>query len=88
MGELPAAGERGPEGALLWAIRWEWKLKSPQRTREGELLITPKPSETEWYRWLENLQDWCISRQLWWGHRCPAYFVNIEGADQDVSHKL
>ncbi|OSD00306.1 hypothetical protein PYCCODRAFT_1437437 [Trametes coccinea BRFM310] len=54
-----------------------------KRTRAGELYISPKPSETEWYRWLENIQDWCISRQLWWGHRCPAYFVNIEGVDQD-----
>ncbi|GLB42945.1 putative class-I aminoacyl-tRNA synthetase family protein [Lyophyllum shimeji] len=54
-----------------------------KRTRAGELLITPKQSENEWYRWLEGIQDWCISRQLWWGHRCPAYFVRIEGLDQD-----
>ncbi|CAE6413283.1 unnamed protein product [Rhizoctonia solani] len=54
-----------------------------KRTRAGELLITPKQSEAEWYRWLENIQDWCISRQLWWGHRCPAYFVDIEGTQQD-----
>ncbi|KAI0808098.1 tRNA synthetases class I-domain-containing protein [Fomes fomentarius] len=54
-----------------------------ERTRAGELEISPKASEAEWYRWLEGIQDWCISRQLWWGHRCPAYFVNIEGQDQD-----
>ncbi|PCH34745.1 hypothetical protein WOLCODRAFT_79194 [Wolfiporia cocos MD-104 SS10] len=54
-----------------------------KRTRAGELIITPKASETEWYRWLEGIQDWCISRQLWWGHRCPAYFVQIEGQEQD-----
>ncbi|KAF8752955.1 Class-I aminoacyl-tRNA synthetase [Rhizoctonia solani] len=54
-----------------------------KRTRAGELAITPKTSEAEWYRWLENIQDWCISRQLWWGHRCPAYFIDIEGKDQD-----
>lgn len=53
------------------------------RTRAGELLIAPKQSENEWYRWLEGIQDWCISRQLWWGHRCPAYFVNIQGREQD-----
>jgi valyl-tRNA synthetase len=57
----------------------------PQRTRAGELVIAPKQSEAEWFRWLENIQDWCISRQLWWGHRCPAYFVRIQGADQNVS---
>ncbi|KAI0338116.1 hypothetical protein BDW22DRAFT_1338444 [Trametopsis cervina] len=54
-----------------------------KRTRAGELHIQPKQSENEWYRWLEGIQDWCISRQLWWGHRCPAYFVRIEGQDQD-----
>ncbi|ESK83669.1 valine-trna ligase [Moniliophthora roreri MCA 2997] len=53
------------------------------RTRAGELEIYPKQSENEWYRWLEGIQDWCISRQLWWGHRCPAYFVRIEGKEQD-----
>jgi len=30
------------------------------------------------------IQDWCISRQLWWGHRCPAYIVKIDGATPDV----
>ncbi|KAJ3482542.1 hypothetical protein NLI96_g6905 [Meripilus lineatus] len=54
-----------------------------KRTKAGELDITPKQSENEWYRWLEGIQDWCISRQLWWGHRCPAYFVRIEGQQQD-----
>ncbi|KAJ7147637.1 tRNA synthetases class I-domain-containing protein [Mycena crocata] len=54
-----------------------------KRTRAGELVINPKQSENDWYRWLEVIQDWCISRQLWWGHRCPAYFVNIEGEGAD-----
>ncbi|KAJ9082143.1 valine--tRNA ligase [Entomophthora muscae] len=50
--------------------------------KEGDLKILPKASEREWFRWLENIQDWCISRQLWWGHRAPAYFVNIPGKTQ------
>ncbi|KAI0258885.1 tRNA synthetases class I-domain-containing protein [Gloeopeniophorella convolvens] len=54
-----------------------------KRTKAGELHIAPKQSEADWYRWLENIQDWCISRQLWWGHRSPAYFVRIEGQEQD-----
>jgi valyl-tRNA synthetase len=58
--------------------------RSLQRTRAGELSIGPKQSEAGWYRWLENIQDWCISRQLWWGHRCPAYFVQIEGEVVEV----
>ncbi|KAF9220567.1 hypothetical protein BS17DRAFT_759161 [Gyrodon lividus] len=56
-----------------------------KRTRAGELKIGPAQSEADWYRWLENIQDWCISRQLWWGHRCPAYLVRIEGAENDVN---
>lgn len=55
-----------------------------QRTRAGEMKITPQQSEDEWYRWMENMQDWCISRQLWWGHRCPAYLVKIDGESPDV----
>ncbi|KAJ3368808.1 hypothetical protein GGF31_006095 [Allomyces arbusculus] len=50
-----------------------------EAVRSGELEITPKASEKEWYRWLENIQDWCISRQLWWGHRIPAYLIRIAG---------
>lgn len=46
--------------------------------RSGELEIVPAASEKEWFRWLENIQEWCISRQLWWGHRVPAYFVTIK----------
>jgi len=62
------------------------RIDDSQRTRAGELKIRPATSEGDWYRWLEGIQDWCISRQLWWGHRAPAYFVKIEGVDQqDVS---
>ncbi len=49
--------------------------------RNGQLEIVPQTSEKDWFRWLENIQDWCISRQLWWGHRVPAYFINIKGQD-------
>ncbi|OBZ70620.1 Valine--tRNA ligase [Grifola frondosa] len=42
-----------------------------KRTRAGELRITPQQSENEWYRWLEGIQDWCISRQLWWDTDVP-----------------
>jgi valyl-tRNA synthetase len=39
--------------------------------------------EPTWFRWLENIRDWCISRQLWWGHRIPAYYVKFEGEEED-----
>ncbi|OII73740.1 valyl-tRNA synthetase [Cryptosporidium ubiquitum] len=43
--------------------------------KNHELKIEPKFHEQTWFYWLENIQDWCISRQLWWGHRIPAYRV-------------
>ncbi|KAJ3057123.1 hypothetical protein HK097_000051 [Rhizophlyctis rosea] len=50
--------------------------------KSGEMQIIPETSEKEWFRWLENIQDWCISRQLWWGHRVPAYFIRIKGHEE------
>ncbi len=32
-----------------------------------------------WFRWLDNIRDWCVSRQLWWGHRIPAYYASVKG---------
>ncbi|PIA49674.1 hypothetical protein AQUCO_01300442v1, partial [Aquilegia coerulea] len=40
--------------------------------------IIPKQYSAEWKRWLENIRDWCISRQLWWGHQIPAWYVTLE----------
>ena len=47
--------------------------------RNGDLIVTPEEHHATWYRFLENIQDWCISRQLWWGHRIPVYLVTIPG---------
>lgn len=46
--------------------------------RDGRLEILPAEQEATWFRWMENIRDWCISRQLWWGHRIPAYYVRFE----------
>ncbi|XP_038687792.1 valine--tRNA ligase, mitochondrial 1-like [Tripterygium wilfordii] len=43
-----------------------------------KLEIIPKQYTADWKRWLENIRDWCISRQLWWGHRIPAWYVTLE----------
>ncbi|XP_022882885.1 valine--tRNA ligase, mitochondrial 1-like isoform X2 [Olea europaea var. sylvestris] len=40
--------------------------------------IIPKQYVAEWKRWLENIRDWCVSRQLWWGHRIPAWYAKLE----------
>lgn len=58
-----------------WMNCKELAEKSVKAVREGEMKILPEFHHQTWYHWLENIQDWCISRQLWWGHRVPAYKV-------------
>ncbi len=42
--------------------------------RDGSIEIVPKTWEKTWFNWMENIQPWCVSRQLWWGHRIPAWY--------------
>jgi valyl-tRNA synthetase len=42
-------------------------------TRNGDIKIVPETWQKTWFHWLENIQPWCVSRQLWWGHRIPAW---------------
>ncbi|KAH1522668.1 Valine--tRNA ligase, mitochondrial [Aspergillus fumigatus] len=51
----------------------------------GEIVIKPESAEKNYFRWMRSINDWCLSRQLWWGHQAPAYFVKIEGEDGDDS---
>ena len=44
-------------------------------TRAGEIRIVPETWKKTWFNWLENIQPWCVSRQLWWGHRIPAWYA-------------
>ena len=50
--------------------------------RSGEVRFVPERWSKIYFNWMENIQDWCISRQLWWGHRIPAYYLPT--ADQDA----
>ena len=50
---------------------------------EGKIKFYPTKYVTTYRNWLENIQDWCISRQLWWGHRIPAYFISENDNDND-----
>lgn len=53
--------------------------QSADAVRNGDLKIVPPSFEVIWYNWLDEIQDWCVSRQLWWGHRIPAYMATISG---------
>ncbi|CAI4488190.1 BAQ_1a_G0020870.mRNA.1.CDS.1 [Saccharomyces cerevisiae] len=66
-----------------WVSQSEMAKDAIKVVKDGQITITPKSSEAEYFHWLGNIQDWCISRQLWWGHRCPVYFINIEGEEHD-----
>ncbi len=48
--------------------------KAMEAVREGETKIIPTKWEKDYFGWLENVEDWCVSRQIWWGHRIPAWY--------------
>jgi valyl-tRNA synthetase len=52
------------------------KLAGPaiEAVRSGDIAVVPETWKKTWFNWLENIQPWCVSRQLWWGHRIPAWF--------------
>ena len=56
--------------------------------KSKELKIIPEQFEKTWFFWMEGIRDWCISRQLWWGHRVPAYYVYIKVIIEKISHKI
>lgn len=47
--------------------------------RNGDIKFVPKRSENIYFNWMDNIKDWCVSRQLWWGHRIPAYYCESCG---------
>ena len=58
-----------------WYVDAEKLAVAPmQAVRDGRIEIVPKTWEKTFFNWMENIQPWCVSRQLWWGHRIPAWF--------------
>lgn len=67
-----------------WYVKCEEMAKKAlEAEKSGDLKIIPSVFVNTWYHWLENIRDWCISRQLWWGHRIPAYLVTLNGKASD-----
>ena len=78
--------ERNPDTPIEPRLSLQWFLKMQHfadialpPVLNGELKFYPQKYVNTYKNWLENIQDWCISRQLWWGHRIPAYYYNEEG---------
>ncbi|SFO73378.1 valine--tRNA ligase [Prevotella sp. tf2-5] len=78
--------ERNPDTAIEPRLSLQWFLKMKHfadialpPVMSDDIKFYPTKYKTTYKNWLENIQDWCISRQLWWGHRIPAYYYNEEG---------
>ena len=64
-----------PRISEQWFVKMKDLVKPAiEAVKNGDIKFIPKRYEKIYFNWLENIQDWCISRQLWWGHRIPAYY--------------
>ncbi|KAG4304211.1 hypothetical protein PORY_002392 [Pneumocystis oryctolagi] len=71
---------------IEYFLKPQWYLKTKplalnvyDNYKAGKMKIIPEYYSDEWIKWLENIEDWCISRQILWGHRIPAWYVNSNG---------
>ena len=63
-----------------WFVKMDELIKpASEAVKNGEIKLIPKRMEKNYFNWTDNIRDWCISRQLWWGHRIPAYYCNACG---------
>ncbi len=64
-----------PLSALQWYVKvGPLAAEAMKAVREEKIRIVPKTWENTYFAWMENINDWCISRQIWWGHRIPAWY--------------
>ena len=60
-----------------WFVKMEEMAKPAiEAVKSGKIKLVPERMEKTYMNWLENIRDWCVSRQLWWGHRIPAYYCD------------
>ena len=66
-----------PRVSKQWFVKMEPLAKpAGEVVRNGEVKFLPERFDKTYFHWMENIKDWCISRQLWWGHRIPAYYCD------------
>ena len=83
-----------PMVSLQWFVKMEPLAKPAiECVRDGRIKFVPERFDKNYFHWMENTQDWCISRQLWWGHRIPAFYCDdcghtvVSRKDVDVCPK-
>jgi valyl-tRNA synthetase len=70
-----------PRVSTQWFVKMQPLAKpAVEAVRRGETKFVPERFDKIYYHWMENIRDWCISRQLWWGHRIPAWYCDSCGA--------
>ena len=68
-----------------WFVKMEPLAKPAiDVVKSGEIKFVPERFEKNYFHWMENIRDWCISRQLWWGHRIPAYYCDNDACGETV----
>ena len=77
--QVPRSQRGGEIVEPMVSTQWFVKMKPMaqmglEAVRSGRIKIIPERFTKVYYNWLENIRDWCISRQLWWGHRIPAWY--------------
>ena len=66
-----------PRISEQWFVKMSELAKNAiKAVEDGEVRFVPKKYETTYFNWMKNIKDWCISRQIWWGHQIPAYYCN------------
>ena len=80
-----------PRLSEQWFLKYPRVEEAKQAVRDGHIRFFPKRWEKTYLHWLDNIQDWCISRQLWWGHRIPVWYrkggIRSDSANWHVGKK-
>ena len=79
-----------PKISEQWFVKMDTLAKPAiDAVRNGEVKFIPERFDKTYFNWMENIRDWCISRQLWWGHRIPAYYCkecgNMQVSESEIT---